>query len=141
MFAPPEQLKPEKDAGDSTATGRPANPTDSDKHEQPPPIQYDGKATWQADVRWCYENYDRIVHFQEDGRVLVEPRHAKTRAPSEGAKGLIKWAAQNRTKFIELCQRVFKDDEDTKANEARDEDKSIREVRDTLKRFLDLAAA
>ena len=60
-----------------------------------------------------------------------------------GANGLLLQSVTNtpREKFIELCQKTFKDDEDTREQEIHREEKSLHEVRDVLKRYLELVPA
>lgn len=63
-----------------------------------------------ANLAWVMENYETYVrddpaHPDRPSRI-VKPQQLRKRVPSNGALFLLKWAARNNNKFVEMLARV-----------------------------------
>ncbi len=106
-----------------------------------PPEPVGSGADWIRDVSWVYQQYSRVVVLEPGKPPRCHFARATTPVPSGGARGLMEWAATNRTAFYNLAGKYLSQEgtEDEDARVKRDELKADK-VREVLKRFLEVKA-
>lgn len=123
--ADPAQIASGGDVGDSGAA------------DASPVVSGTG-ADFVGDVAWVYANYARVVSCRPGKPPRCDFSKADSPPPSAGAVGLMEWAAENRTAFFkDLVPKAIRSAE-TADEEIRREERSIAEIREVLKRYLEL---
>ncbi len=93
-------------------------------------------ADWSRDVGWVYENYERVVEFKSGQSPACHFERALTPVPSEGAKALMRWAAENRSAFFkDVAGKVLTKGEGSEDKEAEADELGAEKVLEVLKRY------
>jgi hypothetical protein len=93
-------------------------------------------AAWDDEVQWVYQNRHRCIAWKRDGTPKINLFVARTSAPSEGAIGLIKRAADDPKGFDDILKAVKKGADDDEPEKKRGERRAIAEVRKVLERYI-----
>ena len=96
------------------------------------------ESSYLEDVRWCYTHWSTYVRRRgEKEWVLTREQELIKNAPSQGAYGMVLFAAENLPKFLDLCKNVLTKIEATQdaITEEQQIDRSLEKLRAVVEGF------
>ncbi len=99
-----------------------------------------GNASLQAELRWVAANRLTVCAEKPGGAIRVHLERAGSPAPSKAALSWLETAIQFPSKFVDICAKALKDEED-EADMVRRERMSIEEVRRLLAEMREVQAS